>query len=46
MAQAADAHRQFAEAGNAATTCFLNGLKPEGLLAIVADNGNAYRNDE
>jgi hypothetical protein len=45
VAQAEDAHRQLTEAGNAATTCFLNWLEPEGLLAIVTDDGDAYGND-
>jgi hypothetical protein len=46
MAQTENAHWQFAKAGNAETTCILDGLEPEGILAAVSDDGNAYGNDE
>jgi hypothetical protein len=44
MAQTENTHRQFIKAGNTEATCFLNGLEPEGILAVVADDGNAYGN--
>jgi hypothetical protein len=46
MAQTENAHWQFAKAGDTETTCLLDWLEPEGILAIVADYGNAYGNDE
>lgn len=46
MAQTENAHRQLAQTRDAEATCFLDGLKPEGILALVTDDGDAYGNDE
>ena len=46
MAQTENTHRQLAEAGYVATPCFLNGFKPEGILAVVTHDGDPYGNDE
>ena len=44
MAQTENTHRQFAKVGNTATTLLFDWLEPEGILAVVADDGNAYGN--
>jgi hypothetical protein len=41
MAQTENAHRQFVKVGNTEATCLFDRLEPEGILAVVADNGNA-----
>ena len=46
VAQTEDAHWQPAQTGNPETTCLLDGLKPEGLLAVVADVGDADGDDQ
>lgn len=46
MAQTEDAHRQLAQAGNPEATCLLHWPEPEGILAVVADVGDANGDDE
>ncbi|WP_347404194.1 group II intron maturase-specific domain-containing protein [Nodosilinea sp. P-1105] len=45
-AEGLDAHWQPAQTGNSETTRLLDGLKPEGVLAVVTDAGDADGDDQ
>ncbi len=46
VAQIKDAHWSPAQTGNTEATRLLDGLEPEGVLAVVADGGDADGDDQ